>query len=693
MVALLAGAALAVRAPHLDWGLPEVFEEATPVRKAVEFWGEPGTPAGVDLNPRFFKYPSLTFYLHFLVQAGRYLGLSASGQVDSLNDFRQLMSKDFGRVVLHARWVQAILGALLVIPTFVLGRRLGGPATGWVAAAVIAVLPTAVAESRVVGPDMALAVFAAAGLASATRVAGRGRRDDYLWCGLWIGLAASAKYPGALLVAALFTAHVQRVLERREGPAAILLHNHLAQAAFVAAVAFVATSPYVLLDVKAFLADVEFERRHMQIGHLGREEGRAWSFYLTRALPRGWTWWVMGLAAAGAVLAAIAAGSRRRLLPGLAFALVTLVVLGSWRMAAARYLLPLAPLGAAWAAWGVTAAARRAPGRGGFAAGLVVLGAAAIGGPAVATWSERDPGGRVDSRTAAAAWIRDNVPEGKTLLVERYGPDLSDDYNVLHLPFHGVTPHVYDPAYAVPLYATFDYVVLSSGVHARYFARPRDYPMQMAFYRDLDARFVPVRTFESGRHPGPTIRILEARPGGAGRTVEDIPREFFEHLEGNSLMAEYLSQLGAVLAGQGNPELAFRVLEEAVQIDPENARVRQNLGAVEIREGRFEDALFSLRRARELDPQNADAIYNLATLFRIQGELRQATEAYNDVIALEPAREGAYIGLARVLVEDGRYGLARAVLNEFLGRFPRSSNRPAAEAALHELAQMGPGRP
>ena len=83
--------ALAIRAVNLDWGFPEVFEEATPVREAVGFWGVPSE--SIDLNPHFFKYPSLTFYLNFLAQSVWYFWFSLTGQVESLNEFRQILDQ------------------------------------------------------------------------------------------------------------------------------------------------------------------------------------------------------------------------------------------------------------------------------------------------------------------------------------------------------------------------------------------------------------------------------------------------------------------------------------------------------------------------------------------------------------------------------------------------------------------------
>ena len=62
----------------MTWGLPEGYEEATPLREAWDMWGW-GLGRGVDLNPHFFNYPSLTIYLQFAAMGLLYKAMSLSG--------------------------------------------------------------------------------------------------------------------------------------------------------------------------------------------------------------------------------------------------------------------------------------------------------------------------------------------------------------------------------------------------------------------------------------------------------------------------------------------------------------------------------------------------------------------------------------------------------------------------------------
>src|SRR5262245_28201214 len=60
--------ALGLRLYRIGWGLPSVFEEATPLKRAWDMWGF-GPTRSFDLNPHWFQYPSLMIYLHWLGQA------------------------------------------------------------------------------------------------------------------------------------------------------------------------------------------------------------------------------------------------------------------------------------------------------------------------------------------------------------------------------------------------------------------------------------------------------------------------------------------------------------------------------------------------------------------------------------------------------------------------------------------------
>jgi Flp pilus assembly protein TadD len=58
----------------------------------------------------------------------------------------------------------------------------------------------------------------------------------------------------------------------------------------------------------------------------------------------------------------------------------------------------------------------------------------------------------------------------------------------------------------------------------------------------------------------------------------------------------------------GKYEQALRDYDEAVKLDPKNARIYANRGATRMRQGKNEDGQKDLRKALELDPGLKDKI-------------------------------------------------------------------------------------
>ncbi|HVF85209.1 MAG TPA: glycosyltransferase family 39 protein [Abditibacteriaceae bacterium] len=151
--------ALGVRLIGLNWGLPtsERFYSYHPDER--QMLGAIATVVGGDLNPHFFNYPSLFIYLsaltHFL----------ASGFIPSGNSVWEL-SRD---VLLHARWVSALLGALTVPVVFALGREIGGARLGVLAALLLCFAPAHVQHSHFATVDVAATFWIAMSLWLATR--------------------------------------------------------------------------------------------------------------------------------------------------------------------------------------------------------------------------------------------------------------------------------------------------------------------------------------------------------------------------------------------------------------------------------------------------------------------------------------------------------------------------------------------
>src|SRR6478752_3187833 len=146
-LALLALVAVAVilRTIGLRYGLPAVYnpDEVAIMNRAMAF-GASG------LNPHNFLYPTLYFYALFAWEGAFYLAGRLAGTFGSLADFERAFFVDPTTIFVAGRALSVVAGALTVIATYALGRRISGRAGGLAAAALIAVAPLAVRDAHYV---------------------------------------------------------------------------------------------------------------------------------------------------------------------------------------------------------------------------------------------------------------------------------------------------------------------------------------------------------------------------------------------------------------------------------------------------------------------------------------------------------------------------------------------------------------
>jgi hypothetical protein len=561
--------ALGLRLAGAGWGLPQVYEEATPVRVAWSMWAW-GEPHGFDGNPHTFGYPSLVFYLHFLGQALLLGWLRLVGAIHSGVDARVLYALDKTGFMLVGRALSALFGAALVPATYVLARRLAGKPAAWAAALLVVLAPALVLRATEVEVDLPLAFFVTLGCVQALRLLEQPTLRNGIWAGVLAGLAASSKYPGLIVVVPCALALVLAPRERftpsaASAPAPAEPKGARARRArapatqrsdttgsgrarlrvlfvvlAVTALVFCVTSPYVLLDQPEFWRDMANQREHMAEGHFGVEGGPAFLFNAQALAARLLGWPLALLALAG--IAILAGWERRpRALVAASLPVVYLAIVGTWTMKADRYLLLVVPVGFAFAAaaiaWGLERAGRarlRVPAP--LAWTLVLVACAA---PLTLQYARGDllERFRPDTRTEALHWIQRNVPEGALIAAEQYGPELANFtspelmaevaprlaeisrrprfYAVQFVPMFQVDAERSGAFYDLALYGAADLFVVTSSVRSRYVADPVRYARQCTFYELLQRRWPQVAHFASAGHAGPEISIYR-NPDHAG---------------------------------------------------------------------------------------------------------------------------------------------------------------------------------
>ncbi len=472
-----------------------------------------------DLNPHFFHWPSLTFYVF-------------AGVLGAAGGARELLGMDapmtFSEHALIARGTIALGGTLTLLVLFRLGQRIAGDTVGLLAAAFLAVALLHVRESHFAMTDalMTLLLWISLALVIRAALAERGglpSRAEAIVCagaGLAGGLATSTRYNAAAVAVAMAATQLVWFWQR---PSSVLSwRTWMPALAFTAAfaVGFLAGTPYAVLDYPKFSEDLRYDFTHLSGGHLDINLGRGWIYHATHSLPYG-----AGIATCAAALLGLVPFVRRHGRAAVvlgSFAAAFYFVVGSGYTVFFRYVLPLIPLICLLAAVGVDAAAKWLARHTQLADGraLALVGALAIvPGLVYAVWFDVLLA-RTDTRVLAGEWLTPRLSPGATL------HDAGGRYTRLDLWRVKVTRTEYDAdGNAFPDGQLPEWLVLQSSLLETYastppalarLARERYVPVyqvpgrrrgRQGVYDEQDAFFMPFSRFQDVARPGPSITI------------------------------------------------------------------------------------------------------------------------------------------------------------------------------------------
>lgn len=500
------------------FGLPYPFarpDEDVATGKAIELL------RSGDLNPHFFHWPSLTFYLFAAIYA-------VAGLVKGLWAAPALLGPH--EQILLARIAVALAGTATLYVMFRLGRRVVDAPTGLLAAVLLAVATLHVRESHFAMTDVLMTLFLTVSLLSLLRAIDEPHdRVALVWfamSGLTGGLAASTKYSGAAVAAALlpiFVSRTSRSFVSRHAWFPVLSFG------ICFAGAFVVTSPYALLDFHAFIDGFRFTFFHLAAGQ-NVNVGRGWLYHLTYSLPFGVGVPTFAAAVAGGIIMARHHRTHTAVLG--TFAAIFFLLIGSGYLVFFRYVLPLLPITCLAAAVGIRHGARWLVKRTGLShrASLGLLVALIVGpGLVNSVWFDILLA-RTDSRVVAARWLETHLQPGdsfydnggKYVAVDlsrtRYrrvtfdadavdfvnSGGLGPDWLVIHeSPLFAYT----EVPQAVQQIAEQDYVLAT---------RIDGTPLLPGggIYDVQDLFFMPIWGMWTVERPGPTIRIYKRKDAG-----------------------------------------------------------------------------------------------------------------------------------------------------------------------------------
>ncbi len=414
-VCFIAAAALALRVVGLQYGLPAVYnpDEVAIMARTLSF-------AKGSLNPHNFLYPTFYFYVLF-GWLGVYLAfMYISGRAGSVDALQRLYFTDPTALYTAGRALGALAGTATVLLVYRLATRLTNRRAGLAAAAFMAVAPLSVRDSHYVKHDVFATMLVVAAYAAIVRVwpapsAEEPGRRQLLLASAACGAAFSTHYYCVFLALPLAWAIVQAW--RVRGWATVL--RMLLLACACAAAVFLALSPFLLVEPVTAWRDIVANRaivvdRAVAAGAFApalRYVGMLWHDSI--GAP------VVLLGCAGALWMIAVAPARALLL--LAFPLPFFAFISN-TVPASRYLNPVLPFVAVFAAWFLTVLAERLRAKewmfwGAVLACLVPAGQASVRADLFFR--------QTDTRTLARDYIERSVPPGSTILVQPYSTPLT----------------------------------------------------------------------------------------------------------------------------------------------------------------------------------------------------------------------------------------------------------------------------
>ena len=368
-----------------------------------------------DPNPHWFQHPGSTIiYLNAALMI--VWGWLQTGSL-SLQGAASAYFADPTAVVWTIRQFNELLGACAVVATYLVATRAFRSMTiGFAAAAIVAVMPLHVPYSQVVRTDILAGVFVLMAVYFAVRIAEERRLSDYVAAGAMIGFGVATKYPAAVAAIAVMFAHMSSVSGWMKESWKLFLAGAVSLlAAFVA-------SPFLFLDIEATLSDLAKETTSSHYNATGAGFAGNLIWYLKSLYG------LLGISGSAAVVVGlVVAGWRRG--PGLVvlvFALVFLAFISSLGLKWTRWLIPLTPFVAMFAALGLVFLAETAGGMFGkplfgaaFGVALCIALALLLGGKFFVGTTPLP-----DTRTIARQWAVDNIPAGSRIVQEFYTPQM-----------------------------------------------------------------------------------------------------------------------------------------------------------------------------------------------------------------------------------------------------------------------------
>ncbi|HTK83112.1 MAG TPA: glycosyltransferase family 39 protein [Bacteroidota bacterium] len=682
LLLLILLAAAFLRFWNIGWGLPDILEEATPVVKANAMWNWAGH--GVDLDPHFFNYPALTFYIMFIVQGIQYCVGHLLGFFPDMHSFGATLSN----AMIPARIVIGLFDIATIVLAYRFAKEFTTETTALICAALIALNPLHILQSQYITVDTPLTFFILLALYCIYRTYRRSSTKHYVIAGMCIGLATATKYTGAFLLLVLLILHLLRsntVSKAIES----LIEKRLILSVAATVVVFFLLNPYIVLNYDRFKRDFSFEQYHVAEGHLGIDTSQSTvDYYLFDALPSN-----LGLILAAfiplVVIYWIVKKEKDHLLL-LLFPVIYFIIISTWEMRVERYLLPIIPLLLLVCAIGIkTIWDRMLPTmqsagvkklRPGIAC---VIGLAFIAQPVATVYDFQRSIVIPDTRTVAKQWIEQNVEPGSFIVSGPFGIQIPEStYHTLYIPFLMVDVEGVAPFYDTRWYEDLELIIASDFDYARYAKDTVKYAHFMPYYDSLKTRWKLVGEITPQEHQrGPAIRFY-TYPDSLRRAMYDPALFARLHETPESAKVSYfLNNLSVALAQKKMLEKSEQVLREILSVEVENLKARNSLARVLFKLENYQGALLQVQKSLRSNPDQAELFSFAGDILQKLGRSTDAEMSYLKAIEVNKWTPSAYRALIALYDAQNTKPKLISILEQYGKILPPNSNEAREIAA------------
>ena len=438
-----------------------------------------------QLDPKFFAYGSFPIYLSRSV--GDSIGFLT-------NNSRWVY--DWERINLISRGISALLSSLTIILVFLVGQKIWEKKVGLIAsfltAFTVSLIQTAhygVTESMLVFWLLLLLIFS-------FEIIEKPTIKNYAKTGIILGLATATKISALSFLIIPVSVHLLYHFSTRGGSAPggkyLKYHFRFLFSILVALFTFSFFSPYVFLDKQKFLESLNYE--------IGVALGRLKVVYVLqfeKTLPYLFQiknfFWQMGPVALfgilGTILLLVIALKTRdkKLLILLSFPVAYFVYVGSWYTKFIRFMVPVLPFLAIFAAWFLFEVWKKSKIFGGILLTLTLT--------LTLSWSLAFLSiyTRQSTRITASSWIYQNIPKGSKILGEHWDDGLPIELSLNHPSLYKIEQlTIYEPdnqqkiEYYAEKLSGSDYIIINSRrLYGTLIYLPEKYPITSRYYQLL----------------------------------------------------------------------------------------------------------------------------------------------------------------------------------------------------------------